>query len=180
MKNLPELSWIAEARKHVGLREIKGPKHNQTILLWLQRLGAWWREDETPWCGVFIAQCLQSVGMTRGPSTGKAKPMQYPYNWYRALAYQTEGGVELDKPAYGCVAVKTRKGGGHVCFVVGKTAKGALVCLGGNQSDMVCYAVYKKSDFSSFMWYGATTRPAEGRYDLPLIANVTATKVTES
>ena len=31
-----ELSWISEARKHIGLREIKGAKHNPTILAWLK------------------------------------------------------------------------------------------------------------------------------------------------
>ncbi|MGE9658889.1 hypothetical protein ACQP6C_10405 [Snodgrassella alvi] len=49
-----ELSWISEARKHIGLREIKGAKHNPTILAWLKynkESTAWWRDDETPWCG---------------------------------------------------------------------------------------------------------------------------------
>jgi alpha-D-ribose 1-methylphosphonate 5-triphosphate synthase subunit PhnG len=32
----------------------------------------------------------------------------------------SKSGTKLAKPAYGCVAVKTRIGGGHVCFVVGK------------------------------------------------------------
>ena len=32
---MTELTWIAEGRKHIGLREIKGAKHNPTLLKWL-------------------------------------------------------------------------------------------------------------------------------------------------
>jgi len=79
------------------------------------------------------------------------------------------------------VAVRTRKGGGHVCFVVGRDQKtGKLVCLGGNQSNMVCYALYAESEFQEFRWYGKTSRPAEHRYNLPLMSGVTATQITEA
>lgn len=167
MNTLPELSWIAEARKHIGLREIKGSKHNPTILSWLKSLGAWWFNDEEPYCGVFVAYCLQTAGVT------------FPRHWYRALDYLNYG-TRLIRPAYGCVAVKQRKGGGHVCFVVGQTKEGKLVCLGGNQNDMVCFALYDKEDFDAFMWYGKTSNPAKERYNLPILSNITATSVSES
>ena len=32
---LGELSWIAEARTHIGLREVPGPKTNSVISGWL-------------------------------------------------------------------------------------------------------------------------------------------------
>ena len=167
MGQSPELGWMVEAYKHNGLKEIAGSKHNPTILNWLKELGAWWQDDETPWCGVFVGICLKRAGVT------------YPKEYYRALSF-LGGGVKLDKPAYGCVAVKTRKGGGHVCFIVGKTASGKLVGYGGNQSNMVCYALYNASDFEEFRWYGKTNAPAAMRYNLPLIKNVSATKVTEA
>ena len=50
MSQLPELKWIAEARKHIGLKEIKGSRHNPIILSWLKKLKAWWNEDESAWC----------------------------------------------------------------------------------------------------------------------------------
>lgn len=165
--SLPELSWIAEFRKHVGLKEVKGIKHNLTIVGWVKSLGGWWAEDETPWCGVLVAHCLKTAGIA------------YPKAWYRALAYKTMG-TKLSKPAYGCVAIKTRKGGGHVCFVVGKTPSGKLVCGGGNQNDSVSYALFNVEDFEEFRWYGKTSKPAEGRYELPILTSVTATKVTEA
>ena len=167
MSKLPELSWIAEARKYVGLREIKGSKHNPIIISWLDNLKAWWSEDESAWCGTFVAHCLAESRIT------------YPKHWYRALDYLNYG-TRLIQPAYGCVAVKTRKGGGHVCFVVGQTKEGKLVCLGGNQNDMVCFALYDKKDFEAFMWYGSTSQPAQGRYNLPILSNITATSVSES
>lgn len=168
-KNTTDLAWMVEAKKHIGLREnTSKTKHNPTILKWLKTLGAWWSEDETPWCGVFVAHCLKVAGV------------KYPKHWYRALDYVNYG-AKITKPAYGCVAIKNRKGGGHVCFVVGRDTKtGKLVCLGGNQSNMVCYALYAESEFQEFRWYGLTSRPASHRYNLPNMSGVTATGVTEA
>lgn len=167
MNQLPELAWIAEARKHIGLKEFKGSANNPVITSWLDKLKAWWKEDSEPWCGVFVAYCLQTAGVT------------FPRHWYRALDYLNYG-TKLIRPAYGCVAVKQRKGGGHVCFVVGQTKEGKLVCLGGNQNDMVCFALYDKEDFDAFMWYGKTSNPAKERYNLPTLSNVSATAITEA
>ena len=163
---MKELDWIATGKQYVGVREVKGARHNPNIQMMLKYLGAWWTDDETPWCGVFTAYCLKKNGIA------------IPKHWYRALDYKSYG-AKLSKPCYGCIAIKTRKGGGHVAFVVGKTKDGRLVCLGGNQNDMVCYAVYKASDFEEFRWYGRTNTPLQGRYDLPVL-NVSATKVTEA
>lgn len=185
----PSLPWITEATSHIGLSEIKGIKHHPTIVKWLEDLKSGWREDETPWCGTFVAHCLQTAGLKRGTVNSRVKwdgktkspAGYYPFNWYGALDYSREGGTKLDKPAYGCVAVKTRKGGGHVTFIVGRDkASGKLVGLGGNQSDKVCYALYDQSEFSGFYWYGTQSTPAAGRYDLPILTGVKATKVSEA
>lgn len=161
-----ELDWIRTARELVGTKEVKGSRHNRTIAMMLSYLGAWWSDDETAWCGVLTAYCLKKNGVA------------IPKHWYRALDYKNYGNA-LARPAYGCIAIKSRKGGGHVTFVVGKTVDGRLVCLGGNQNDMVNYAVYSASSFNEFRWYGRGTRPAAMRYNLPVL-NVTATKVTEA
>ena len=167
MSNYPELPWIAEARKHIGLKEIGSTNKGKEIESWAKDLNGMWVYGQA-WCGTFVAHCLQTAGV------------KFPKDWYRALAY-LNGGNKLTKPAYGCVAVKTRVGGGHVCFVVGKDkATGKLVCLGGNQSNMVCYALYNESDFEAFMWYGQASSPAQHRYDLPSLSNVRTTGVTES
>ena len=59
-------------------------------------------------------------------------------------------------------------------------SSGKLVCLGGNQSNKVCYALYSESEFQEFRWYGRTPQPANKRYTLPLLSGVTAIRVTEA
>lgn len=164
---LNELSWMKTAKELLGVTEVKGVKHHPIIIKMLNYLGAWWKEDETAWCGVFTAYCLKKNGI------------KIPKHWYRAKDYLNAGAL-LTKPAYGCIAIKSRVGGGHVCFVAGITPQGKLVCLGGNQSNKVCYALYDVKDFEQFRWYGKTSTPLQGRYTLPILTNVTATKVTES
>lgn len=48
--NIDQLPWIKTAKSYMGLKEIPGIKHNQTILTWLKNLKAWWSGDEQPWC----------------------------------------------------------------------------------------------------------------------------------
>lgn len=168
MSKQPNLPWMKEAFSHIGLREIKGPKHNPEIQKWLKALNAWYDDDETAWCGTFVAWCLKSAGV------------KYAKAWYRALDYCNYG-AKLSKPCYGCVAIKPRQGGGHVCFVVGRDKKtGKLVVLGGNQSDQVCLALYNESDFKEFRWYGKTSTPLAIRYELPEYSGVKAQNVSEA
>ncbi|CCI73078.1 TPA: TIGR02594 family protein [Neisseria meningitidis] len=152
-----ELPWLAEAGKHIGLKEIPGAKHNPIIQSWLKDLGAWWQDDETPWCGVFVAHCLKMAGR------------DIPKNWFRARAYETYG-LPLEQPAYGCVATFTRKGGGHVGFVVGETEKGDLLIQSGNQSNGVNIAAFPRSRATSYRWPskgGRLLPPDPSRYVLP-------------
>ncbi len=155
--NLPELPHIAIARSCLGQREIKGAKHNPFIAgLWPALGITWFNDDETPWCAAFGNYCLEKGGYKR-LKAGLAA---------RALAFK-DYGVALDRPAYGCLAVKERSGGGHVTFVVGKDQHGNLMCLGGNQNDAVTIAPYKADAFVAFRWPG--TYPLPGRFDLPLL-----------
>lgn len=121
--------WLTTARSHVGLREIPGPKHNPTIVKWLTKLKAWWTDDETPWCGTFVAHCFDSVNIA------------LPKHWYRAKDWLNWG--EKVAPRLGAVAVFDRAGGGHVGILVGENATQYAV-LGGNQGNAVSIiGVYK-------------------------------------
>lgn len=156
-------AWIIEASKHIGVKEIVGPKHNPTIIGWIKKLGGWFTDDETPWCGTFIAQCLKEA--KRG----------YPKHWYRALAYESYGS-KLAKPAYGSIGVMARTGGGHVTFIVGETNDGKyLVGLGGNQSNAVNLMKFPKARFTAFVWptydSGVASSPYPDRYNLPKYDN---------
>jgi uncharacterized protein (TIGR02594 family) len=135
---MTELPWIVRARAHVGLAEIQGPKHSTAIAGWLSKLRAWWSDDETPWCGVFVAAMLEDDA-----------PL--PKHWYRALAWK-DWGVRLDQPEVGCVAVFERAGGGHVGFVVGRDRMSNLLVLGGNQGNRVSIAAFPRNRAVAYRW----------------------------
>jgi uncharacterized protein (TIGR02594 family) len=155
--------WIDEAKKHIGLKEIIGAGNNATIQLWLTNLKAWWRGDDVAWCGTFTAHCIKTAGY----------PL--PQHWYRALDW-LNWGVEIGAPCYGCIVVFSRKGGGHVGFVVGMDNKGRLMVLGGNQGDAVSIAPFETSRVAGYrMPVGTLHRGA-----LPTIHSVQATSVNEA
>lgn len=137
--NIPTAPWLKVAASHLGLKEIKGPQHNKTIIMWLEKLNAWWRDDEIPWCAVMVAACMQECGLP------------FPKLYMRALEWN-DYGVKLLKPVPGCIVTFTRQGGGHVGFVVGESTDGKLLVLGGNQSDMVTIAKFDYSRVTSYRW----------------------------
>jgi len=170
---LAEPAWLVSARKDIGVREWKGPKHNPIILGWLKRLGAWWSNDEDAWCGVFVAHHLQNAG--RG----------VPKHWYRALAYADPTyGTRLDNPCVGCLAVFTRTGGGHVAIVVGIDKYGNIMCLGGNQSDQVSIIPFNIARNPVWIWppmaNGVRSAPLPERYSLPLLKSDGKVSVNEA
>lgn len=171
MTTQTELPWIAEAKSLIGLREVVGVKHNPNIVAWLKDLKSAWLEDETPWCGTFIAHCLKTAGRS------------LPVHWYRAKAY-LDYGTRLSKPAYGCIAIKSRVGGGHVFFVVGKTKDGYLVGLGGNQGNAVSLAKYHPSVIDGYVWPsksdGIPSLPYPARFDLPVYNGSLSAVTSES
>lgn len=136
---MSEPDWLTFARRFIGLKEIPGTENNPIILQWLYKLKAWWREDETPWCGLFVASCLNETG--------------YPIakNWMRARAW-LDWGIKLDFPTVGCVVVYERVGGGHVGFVVGRNIDGHLMTLGGNQSNKVSIAPFQTDRVLGYRW----------------------------
>lgn len=154
-----EPRWVAEARKHIGQKEVPGPKSNSWILnLWV-KIAPWLgRADDSvvPWCGAFVAHCLRTTGI------------EPPKAFYRASAYLSMG-KPLPKPAYGCIVVFTRDGGGHVGFVVGKNSQGNLMVLGGNQGDAVKISAFSTSRVTGYRWPQSTMIPEY--YNLPLLAS---------
>ncbi len=148
----PMPSWLDHAFRHRGMKEIPGKSHNPTIIKWLKSLKAWWAEDETPWCGTFVAHCLREVGITP------------PQHWYRAKAYSSYGTsvVKANIP-FGAICVKSRRGGGHVFFAVAKSSDGRTIFgLGGNQSNCVNITPFRIDEIDSASW------PPAGGTRLPL------------
>ena len=170
---MEELNWVGNARQFVGLREVKGEKHNPEIIKMLGVMGrfsnearAWWRDDETPWCGLFVGYVMGKSGRF------------VVKEWYRAKEWASPLLTKLDSPAYGAIAVLSRHGGGHVGIVIGKDAQGNIMLLGGNQGDMVQISPFKPERIDGYYWpsrwVDGTPRcahPAGKRYDLPLLSS---------
>lgn len=167
---LPNPQWLIEARQHIGLTEIAGKEHNPIIRNWLIALKAWWQDDETPWCGTFVAHCCR-VG-------GRALPK----HWYRARDW-LDTGTWLSRPAYGCIAVFERKGGGHVGFVVGQDKDGNLLILGGNQGNRVSISPFARSRVLGYVWPsladGKPAMPRPERFKLPVLKHIGALSQNE-
>lgn len=159
--SLPEFPYIQVARSLIGLKEIKGSQHEPKILEMLKvdfnavKQRQFIFDDETAWCGTFVAYCLASAGLAD----------RLPFYFYRAKAWATVG-RPLKAPAYGCIAVFDRVGGGHVGFIVGKTSDGLLKVLGGNQADSVNIADFDPARVVAYRWVSVGTEPFPYRSNL--------------
>jgi uncharacterized protein (TIGR02594 family) len=157
-------AWLEEASKHIGTREIPGPKHESKIIGWFKAIhAAWFVADEVPWCAAFVGGCLEAVGIRSSRSAA-------------AKSYLTWG-VPLSAPVVGCIVVFLREGGGHVGFVVGKDAKGRLMVLGGNQGDAVTIAPFERARAVGFRWPAAVPL---GIDSLPTVISEAASSTNEA
>ena len=157
--------WLARARADIGLRELPGAPTAPKIRQWLETLRAWWRDDETPWCGVAVAAWMQQVSIG------------VPKHYYRAKAW-AEWGYPV-APVVGCVVVFERQGGGHVRLLVGKDAAGRLMVLGGNQGNAVSIAPFERDRAIAYRW-PSTELHALTAGPLPIIASSAASSTNEA
>lgn len=122
---MTEPKWLTIARSYIGTSEIVGAKHSPKIIGWLKRLKSWIKDDETPWCGTFVAAVMQEVGLG------------YPDMFVRAKAWADYGAnLRATHLAPGAILVFSREGGGHVGFYIGEDTT-AYHVLGGNQKNQV-------------------------------------------
>lgn len=128
--------WVTEARRFLGLHEVRDAKKLDKAL----RLDA----SEIAWCGAFagmiIATALPSEPMIANPLGSR--------NWLKF-------GKSIDAPQIGAIAVFWRgsKDGwqGHVGPMVGHD-KTHLHILGGNQSNSVSIARVAKNRLLGLRW----------------------------
>lgn len=153
--------WLEVSLSHIGLKEAPGAANNKALVADIRTVAKDYQNDATPWCAGWVSFCLAKAGL---------KPTSLPL-W--ALSYsdtKKQPVVKLAGPALGAIAVKTRNGGGHVTFVAGRTAGGALACCGGNQNDMVNVSPYAESAFLGFFWPAGVPLPADtGLKTLPIV-----------
>lgn len=132
--------WYVEAKRleDKGIVEVPGKKHNADIMYMAKVLDTWYPNDETAWCGLFVAYCLKISGYSK-----------FPKNILGAKQWKTYGTeIKASEVTEGDILVFWRgspKGQyGHVGFYAGET-KDAYKVLGGNQSNSVNYSWVAKA-----------------------------------
>jgi len=137
-------TWLIEAIKHQGVREIPGVNHHPAIVrMWktIRRGGI--KDDETPWCAAFVGFCFELVGIV---STRFESAKSY-LSW----------GVALDHPVRGCVAVFPH----HVGFLTGFSPAGYPLVLGGNQDNEVNVREIRRQPLIGLRWPAGVPIPQD-------------------
>lgn len=145
------MPWLVEARRLEKTREIAGKRHSSTIMGWARRLGIWYPDDETPWCGLFTAHCIGS----QIPDEALPNNPLGARNWLKF-------GREVSAPVEGAIVVfwRGKRNGwqGHVGFVVGSDPAHVWV-LGGNQSNQVNVRKFPRSRVLGYRWPLTAMKP---------------------
>lgn len=132
--------WMELARAELGVKEGAGAAENPVVLKYFADAGGGWaKSDAIPWCAAFVGAMLERAGYACTRSLAARSYLQ----WGRAVS----------SPRVGAVAVFKRGAppSGHVGFVESWTASRVTV-LGGNQSNAVTLAEFKRSDLLGMRW----------------------------
>jgi len=151
------MTWLAIARRYLGVTEIPGPKSDPTIQGWIRSLGgklASWVTDNDAWCASSLNAILQEAGFPMSAKVGSVELL-------RAKSFLTYG-TPLTEPAVGCIVVFDRPGGGHVGFYTGETLK-AYRILGGNQANKFCETWIARDRALAYRWPPGAPPPTIGR-----------------
>ena len=135
------------AKSYIGLKEIKGSRHENKIVDFFKTVGhSWVKDDETAWCAAFVGAMLERSNIK---STRKLNARSY-----------LEWGDEVkdwNDIKEGDIVVFWRKGEnsayGHVAFFHSFNDNGDFMVLGGNQSNSVNIQAYAKERVLSIRRY---------------------------
>jgi len=125
----------------LGQREIVGSKHNPRIIEYHAATGLAATDDETSWCGSFVAWCMLQSGVK--------------YDSKKAAAARSwlSFGAPVDEPEIGDLVILWRVSPsdwrGHVGFYDGQTKNNILI-LGANQDNEVSVKSYPKSQLLGY------------------------------
>ena len=125
---------IQIALSQYGVTEIKGTRHNPTIVGYSHEIGySGIISDETAWCSIFMNWCAKQAGLIR---SGKLNARSW-----------LEVGATTTTPEVGDVVIFWRESPkswkGHVGIYINHSSDGKYIyCLGGNQGNMVCIKAY--------------------------------------
>lgn len=142
-------AWLTLAAGENGIAEGAGKKNNPRVVAYYKDAGfPGIKNDAVAWCAAFVGAMLHRAG-------------QKPSGSLAARSYE-RWGVGIKHPVLGCIATKKRGSGwqGHVGFVVG-ASKTEIFLLGGNQSDAVNVAAFKRSDITAYRWPSGVPIPTQ-------------------
>lgn len=133
--------WIQVALGELGVKEIRGSQHSPRVLEYHADTGLGATTDEVPWCGSFVAWCLDEAGIDiskiRSHAAGARQWAERNY------------GKELKEPIPGALLILKRGKypSGHITFFLDwvDKAKTRMRCIGGNQNNAVTIAEYPVS-----------------------------------
>jgi len=121
----PAPKMLVEALKWHGTKEYQGDDDNPVILAWASELKmAGYRNDATPWCGLFLALVAKR----------SSKPLPVSPLWARD--WLNWGNVSYTAKLGDVLVFSRSGGGGHVGIYIGEDDTHYHV-LGGNQGDAV-------------------------------------------
>ena len=144
------------AKKYCGnTKEIKGSKHNPSIVEMFETVGhSWVESDEVAWCAAFLGTCFEKVGIR---STRALNARSYE-NWGIEVSNKD---INIDDAKPGDVVVLWRQDPkswkGHVAFY-DKHDKKYVYILGGNQRDEVSIAKYPRDRIVTIRRAGDTEK----------------------
>lgn len=143
-------TWFKIAQGEIGESEIAGPTNNARIVEYAHATGLAADDDETPWCGAFVAWCMKQAGI--------------PYNEATAAAARSwlAWGTPIAQPWLGCVVIFWRgsptASTGHVSFYAGPgDDPDHIKVLGGNQGNAVSIESFPLSRVLGYRWPAPTT-----------------------
>lgn len=142
-RHLRPYEW-AKLEWKKGIKELPGKDKNNPSIVWYHSFTTLRAtDDETPWCSAFM--CAAAVMGGGYPGTRSAAAI----SWER---YGLE--IPLENAQEGDIVIFKRKdntnpSARHVAFFKQIVVDGKnkfIECLGGNQSNSVCYAKYRASE----------------------------------
>lgn len=159
--------WLTLAAAMLGVKEGPGAANNaQVVKLFADAGFPSIKTDSTAWCAALVGAMLKRAGHAASDSLA-------------ARSYESYG-IGLKEPVLGCIATKKRGNStwqGHVFFVVGAN-KDTVFGLGGNQSDAVTVAAFKRSEVTAFRWPADVPIPAASK--LPTTVSGARSGVSEA
>lgn len=151
---------VAVALREVGVQEVPGAKSNPRIEEYHRATGLGPSKDDVPWCGSFVAFCMQEAGIAYNAATAASAR-----SWLN-FGRKTPG------PCAGAIAVDWRGDPdgwtGHVQIIIGKDYKGRVLAVSGNKGDRVQIHVYRADRLLGYRYPHDLEMPRIGLQYLPV------------